>query len=42
MLLHFLIEYLVLICEGELQGWVFALSLLGIMPMAERLGYATE
>ncbi|XP_022642842.1 vacuolar cation/proton exchanger 5 isoform X6 [Vigna radiata var. radiata] len=23
-------------------GWVFALSLLGIMPMAERLGYATE
>ncbi|XP_047159699.1 vacuolar cation/proton exchanger 5-like isoform X1 [Vigna umbellata] len=23
-------------------GWVFALSLLGIMPLAERLGYATE
>ncbi|KAL5160482.1 Vacuolar cation/proton exchanger 5 [Glycine soja] len=25
-----------------LQGWVFGLSLLGIMPLAERLGYATE
>ncbi|XP_061365681.1 vacuolar cation/proton exchanger 5-like isoform X2 [Gastrolobium bilobum] len=24
------------------HGWVFALSLLGIMPLAERLGYATE
>ncbi|XP_057431060.1 vacuolar cation/proton exchanger 5-like [Lotus japonicus] len=24
------------------NGWVFALSLLGIMPLAERLGYATE
>ncbi|CAJ1960238.1 unnamed protein product [Sphenostylis stenocarpa] len=23
-------------------GWVFAMSLLGIMPLAERLGYATE
>ncbi|KAG5021461.1 hypothetical protein JHK82_017362 [Glycine max] len=23
-------------------GWVFGLSLLGIMPLAERLGYATE
>ncbi|KAL1370017.1 vacuolar cation/proton exchanger 5 isoform X4 [Arachis hypogaea] len=24
------------------HGWVFGLSLLGIMPLAERLGYATE
>lgn len=24
------------------QGWVFFLSLLGIIPLAERLGYATE
>ncbi|XP_019431108.1 PREDICTED: vacuolar cation/proton exchanger 5-like isoform X2 [Lupinus angustifolius] len=24
------------------HGWVFALSLLGIMPLAERLGFATE
>ncbi|XP_057954739.1 vacuolar cation/proton exchanger 5-like isoform X2 [Malania oleifera] len=24
------------------QGWVFILSLLGIIPLAERLGYATE
>ncbi|KAK4275248.1 hypothetical protein QN277_018364 [Acacia crassicarpa] len=24
------------------HGWVFTLSLLGIMPLAERLGYATE
>ncbi|KAK7289660.1 hypothetical protein RIF29_03470 [Crotalaria pallida] len=24
------------------HGWVFAMSLLGIMPLAERLGYATE
>lgn len=27
---------------GGLQGWVFFLSLLGITPLAERLGYATE
>ncbi|MFS8019871.1 hypothetical protein Hanom_Chr15g01408811 [Helianthus anomalus] len=24
------------------QGWVFMLSLLGIIPLAERLGWATE
>lgn len=24
------------------QGWVFVLGLLGIMPLAERLGYTTE
>lgn len=24
------------------QGWVFLLSLLGIIPLAERLGWATE
>ena len=31
-----------LICYGDLQGWVFFLTLLGITPLAERLGYATE
>lgn len=25
-----------------LQGWVFLFSLLGIAPLAERLGYLTE
>ncbi|WOG97826.1 hypothetical protein DCAR_0417167 [Daucus carota subsp. sativus] len=24
------------------QGWVFVFSLVGIIPMAERLGWATE
>jgi len=24
------------------QGWVFLLTLVGITPLAERLGYATE
>jgi Ca2+:H+ antiporter len=24
------------------QGWIFLLSLVGITPLAERLGYATE
>ena len=27
---------------ATLQGWVFLFSLLGITPLAERLGYATE
>lgn len=31
-----------LISNSLLQGWVFFLSLLGITPLAERLGYATE
>jgi hypothetical protein len=25
-----------------LQGWVFLLSLLGMAPLAERLGFVTE
>lgn len=27
---------------GSLQEWVFFFSLVGITPLAERLGYATE
>lgn len=34
-----LFSYLLL---SAFQGWVFFLSLLGIIPLAERLGYATE
>ncbi|BBH04454.1 cation exchanger 5, partial [Prunus dulcis] len=30
------------ICRSIKTGWVFFLSLLGITPLAERLGYATE
>lgn len=33
---------LLLIYGCESQGWVFFLTLLGITPLAERLGYATE
>lgn len=31
-----------LILAAVTQGWVFLLSLVGITPLAERLGYATE
>ncbi|CAN1248232.1 Vacuolar cation/proton exchanger 5 [Linum perenne] len=33
---------LVHVFSGHNQGWVFFLCLLGITPLAERLGYATE
>lgn len=29
-------------CDIVFQGWIFILSLLGIIPLAERLGWATE
>lgn len=35
---HFGFDLMIVI----LQGWVFFFSLLGITPVAERLGYATE
>ncbi|XP_077216279.1 vacuolar cation/proton exchanger 5-like isoform X2 [Tasmannia lanceolata] len=31
-----------IVVNSHLEGWVFFLSLLGITPLAERLGYATE
>ncbi|RWV89207.1 hypothetical protein BHE74_00021669, partial [Ensete ventricosum] len=30
------------IVHSQFEGWVFFLSLLGIIPLAERLGFATE
>ncbi|CAL4971504.1 unnamed protein product [Urochloa decumbens] len=44
--LNFLIpcEFLAILVDytSQNQGWVFPLSLLGIIPLAERLGFATE
>lgn len=33
---------MLLIFDSEFKGWVFFFSLVGITPLAERLGYATE
>ena len=35
-------NFVLVIFRNGLQGWVFVFSLIGITPLAERLGYATE